>query len=582
MRFLLAPYRRSLTRYDSALAYAVLGLMAGLVSGLVVIAFERSIIELALLWDVAEDGEGFEALPPWLRFALPALGALALGLVFTWLKPADREAGIVHVISRLHSNYGVLPWRNALVQFAGGVLALATGQSGGREGPGVHLGGASSSLLGQWLSLPNNSLRVLIACGTAGGIAAAFNTPLAGVIFAMEVIVIEYTVAGFVPVMLAAVGSSVLSRQLGGGSSVFDIERVELASLWEIPYIVALGVCCGIAAAMFIRTGKQVARFSSLPVAVRFSAAGLLTGALGVFVPEVLGIGYDTLGDVLYGQVAVGALLLIAGTKLFTTAVSVGAGMPVGLIGPNLLIGACIGAFLGTMGQGVLSVETSNITLYATIGMAASMGAVLAAPLAASIAVIELTQSTSVAMPALLAIIAAHLTNLIGFRQRSAHQSVLRQLQRQLPSDPLNQLLHRTDVTTVLDSSVVRLANNVGPAVHKTLSVQVPNWCLVSRDGEDLFLVNGSELVDWLGTATGATEESGAGAGADITESSLRRWTIAAVPEQATLRQVLDILQSRTVEAVCVYTRDRKPERLLRGIVTREGIERFTLSYLTN
>ena len=142
MRNLLAPYRRSLTRYDSALAYALLGVVAGLVSGLVVIAFERSVDEMALLWDVADGGESFEALPDKLRFALPVGGALLLGLAFSLLRPDDREVGIVHVISRLNSNYGVLPWRNALAQFIGGAVALATGPSGGREGPGVHLGGA--------------------------------------------------------------------------------------------------------------------------------------------------------------------------------------------------------------------------------------------------------------------------------------------------------------------------------------------------------------------------------------------------------------------------------------------------------
>jgi CIC family chloride channel protein len=571
-----APIGGRLTRYDAALAYALLGLIAGLRSGLIVIGFEMAIDRFALLWGVGRAGEGFEELPAVMRFALPAGSGILLGLVFSLLRPEDREVGIVHVISRLHSNYGILPWRNAVVQFLGGALALASGHSGGREGPGVHLGGAATSLLGQALALPNNSLRVLIACGTAGGIAAAFNTPLAGVIFAMEVIVSEYTVAGFMPVMLAAVGASALSRRLGGGSDVFDIAGVELGSLWDIPYIVLLGICCGVAAAIFIRVITLVARLSHWPVALRFGLAGLLTGSLGVVVPETLGIGYDTLGDVLYGQVAVTTLLLIAGAKIFATAVSVGGGMPLGLIGPNLLIGACVGAFFGSIGQQWLPQISPDVVLYATIGMAASMGAVFAAPLAASLAVIELTQSTSVAMPALLAIIAAHLTNLTLFGQRSAHQSILQQLRRQLPGDPLNQLLHRTDVNAVLDASVVRLSDRVGTAVHRTLTVQVPHWCLVSRDGDDLFLLSGAEVVDWLGAqdSTGVEGEAGE-AHHDLTETSLRRWTIAPVPEQATLRQVMDILRGKTVEAVCVYSRSRGG-RQLRGVVTRESIERFT------
>ncbi|GAB5413325.1 MAG: hypothetical protein Cons2KO_09280 [Congregibacter sp.] len=574
----LGSYRRSLTRYESALAYAALGVAAGLLSGAVVIAFEHSIEQLALLWGVGDRAEGFEALPSVQRFAIPVVGALLLGIGFSMLRPEDREVGIVHVISRLYSNYGMLPWRNAVVQFFGGAIALASGQSGGREGPGVHLGGAITSLVGQRLALPNNSLRVLIACGSAGGIAAAFNTPLAGVIFAMEVIVSEYTVAGFMPVMLSAVAASVLSHRLGGGTEIFELSGVQLGSLGEIPAILVLGLMCGIAAGLVIRLSSLSARLAHWPVVVRFTLAGALTGGLGVFLPQVIGIGYDTLELVIFGDVAIQLLLLIAGAKLVATAVSVGFGMPIGLIGPNLLIGACLGGFFGSAVNIWFPGMAADITLYVMIGMGASMGAVFAAPLAASLAVIELTQSTGVAMPALLAIIVAHLTNLVIFRQRSAHRSVLRQLRRQLPDDPLSQLLHRTDVNAVMDGSVVVVNEQLRPAVARTLSLQVPKWCLINRDGENLFLVDGRELMDWVESQE--QFDVADDLSLSITESTLRRWTIAIVPEQANLRQVLDILHARTVEAVCVYTRPAGGKRVLRGIVTRDRIERFTLDSL--
>ncbi|MFT4873897.1 chloride channel protein [Congregibacter sp.] len=578
MAFSFGSYRRALTRYDSVTAYALLGIIAGISSGAAVIAFEHGIDQIALLWGVGNRGEDYETLSTLNRFLLPVLGGLVLGITFSFLRPEDREVGIVHVISRLHSNYGMLPWRNAVVQFFGGVVALATGQSGGREGPGVHLGSAINSIIGQRLALPNNSLRVLIACGSAGGIAAAFNTPLAGVIFAMEVIIAEYTVAGFMPVMLSAVAASALSQQLGGGSEIFDMSSVQLNTLWEIPYIALLGFVSGCVVAMLIRISTISAGFGQWPVVVRFTLAGAITGALGVAIPETLGMGYDTLGNVMYGQIALGALLLIAGAKIFATAISVGVGMPVGLIGPTLLIGACVGGFFGQLGHTLYPGIATDPTLYVTIGMAAAMGATFGAPLAACLAVIELTQSTSVAMPALLAIILANLTNLSVFKQRSAHRSVIRQLRRQLPDDPLNQLLHRTDVNAVIDGSVVVIAESVKPSVSATLALQVPNWCLVSREGDDLFLVNGKDLMSWL-EETPVTETDEAPV-RNITESSLRRWTIAVVPEQATLRQVLDILKARTVEAVCVYTRGSRGERRLRGIVTRDRIERFTLDHL--
>lgn len=574
MHRLLNSYRRYLTNYHSVLAYAVLGVVGGVASGLVVLAFELGIIELARLWGVGGRGEGFEQLPHWQRFALPALGALALGLGFSLLKPDNRETGIVHVLSRMHSDYGILPLRNALVQFVGGAFALATGQSGGREGPGVHLGSAVNSLLGQRLGLPNNSLRVLIACGTAGGIAAAFNTPLAGVIFAMEVVVAEYTVAGFIPVMLSAVSASAISRNLGGGAALFSIEPVVLNSLWELPYIVLLGICCGVVVTLFIQISQLAARLAHWPVALRFALAGTVTGGLALLVPQTLGIGYDTLDLALDGELLLHALLAIAACKLLATSISCGVGMPIGLIGPNLLIGACLGGVAGLVGAIHAPELASERTLYITLGMAAAMGAVLNAPLAAVLAVLELTQSASLAMPALLAIISANLTSYGVFRQRSAHRAVLRQLRRVVPDDPLNQLLHRTDVTSNMEVSVVRIPMELEASSIPTLINATPAWCLVSREGEDLFLLRGQELAQWLG-------ENAAREGAtNLSEADLRRWSIAPVPVQATLRQAMDRIKERTVEAVCVYGRSAAGKRVLQGVVTRDSIERFTLSNL--
>jgi CIC family chloride channel protein len=575
VRKLLDKYRRYLTNYESLLAYSLLGIAGGIASGLVVLGFELAIGELALVWGVVDGGENFENLPQWMRFALPAGGAAALGLAYSLLKPEDRETGIVHVISRMHSHYGALPLRNALVQFAGGAIALATGQSGGREGPGVHLGAAINSQLGQRLGLPNNSLRVLIACGTAGGIAAAFNTPLAGVIFAMEVIIAEYTVVGFIPVMLAAVSAAAVSQFLSGGGTLFDIPPLQLNSLLEIPYVILLGLCCGIAVAAFIRISKIAARFSHWPVMVRFTLAGCITGTLALAVPQIMGIGYDTLNLALEGEIVLSALLIIALCKLIATAIGCGMGLPIGLIGPNLLIGACIGGALGIAGSALQPDIASDPTLYMVIGMGAAMGAVLNAPLAAILAVVELTQSISISMPAMLAIVTASLTNTGLFMQGSAHQTVLRQLQRVEPGDPLNQLLHRTDVNSTMDTRVVRVPVSLHRDDLEPLLEFIPTWCLVEREGEDLYLVRGNELLDWL------AQNPQEGDTTDLTEADIRRWTIAAVPMQATLRQAMDTMRATTAESACVYERSRNTgKRILHGVVTRESIEKFTLARL--
>ncbi len=575
MRRLFNYYRHRLTDYESVLAYSLLGVVGGIASGLVVLAFELAIAQLAGIWGVGDGGDGFEQLPGVWLFALPAGGAALLGLCYSRLSPADRETGIVHVISRMHSHYSVLPLRNALVQFVGGAFALASGQSGGREGPGVHLGGAANSLLGQWLGLPNNSLRVLIACGTAGGIAAVFHTPLAGVIFAMEVIVAEYTVVGFIPVILAAVSASAVSLGLSPDGRLFDLPILHLNSLLELPYIVLLGLCCGITVSAFIRLSALAARTAHWPVVLRFTLAGCLTGSLALLVPEILGIGYDTVELALHGELALTALLTIAACKLLATAVSCGVGMPIGLIGPNLLLGACIGGIAGGVGQTLLPGIASQPTLYIVIGMGAAMGAVLNAPLAAILAIIELTQNIGISMAAMLAIVAATLTNSGLFNQRSAHQTVLQQLKRRVPQDPLTQLLHRSNVNATMDTRVVRVPATLSAADIEPLLESRPTWCLVEREGDDLYLVDGEELLQWLDEALAASDE------ADLTGAGIRRRSITPVPLQATLRQALDAMRDNTAEAACVYERSAgSGRRILHGVLTRDIIEAYSLSSL--
>lgn len=575
MRKLLSKFRYQLADQQALLSYSLLGVVGGVASGLVVLAFELAIFELGALWGVGNKGEQFETLPQWMLFALPAGGATLLGIAYSLLQPADRETGIVHVISRMHSHYSVLPLRNAAVQFIGGTFALASGQSGGREGPGVHLGGAANSLLGQWLGLPHNSLRVLVACGTAGGIAAVFHTPMAGVIFAMEVIVAEYTVIGFIPVLLAAVSATAVSRALSPDSVLFSLPTIQMSSMLELPFIMLLGLVCGVAASAFIGLSALAARLAHWPVALRFAFAGCITGGLALLVPQILGMGYDTLDLTLQGELALATLAAIALCKILATALSCGVGMPIGLIGPNLVIGACIGAIFGSAATAVQPELASDATLYIVIGMAAAMGAVLNAPLAALLAVVELTQTISIGMPAMLAIVTASLTNSGIFGQESAHRSVLRQLQRLVPVDPINQLLHRANVTRTMDTRVVRVPALLRAEDLEPLLESTPAWCVVTRGDDDLYLVDGAELIASLAQMPLAEQD------ADLTETGIRRWTIAPISIQASLREAMDTMRDTTSEAVCIYERSRSSgKNILHGIITKEAIEKFTLSSL--
>ncbi len=564
-------YFQNLSDHRALLPYALLGLVAGLLSAAAVLAFEWQIQALGYLWMGSGSPDGFESLPAWQRFAIPMAAAAVLGIVFGVLKPEDRETGIVHVLSRMHSHYGQLPLRNALVQFFGGALALAGGHSGGREGPGVQLGAAISSWLSHWLQLPNNSQRILIACGTAGSIAAAFNTPLAGVVFAMEVIVAEYTVVGFTPVLVAAISATTLSQALGGGLAAFAIPEVSLTSLLELPLILLLGIAAGIVAGSFAWLLQLCLRAGRLPPLVRFLMAGLLTGSLGLIVPEVLGMGYDSLEQAVEGKIGPLALGVLLGAKLLATAVTVGLGLPVGVIGPSLIMGSCLGGLVGFAGIAVFPEYGSDLSLYVVIGMGAAMAAILNAPLAALLAVVELTGNVSVVFPTMLAIVAATLTNTAGLRARSAHRTVLRFLQRAIPEDPISQLLHQTTVLTAMDRSI-RAFNHGLDREDYPLEAS-PNWCLLKREEEYLFLVRGAEVK-------GLLEPLEQNARLDLMEQDLRRWSITQVSPRATLREALDAMRRDDAEAVVVFDKRVTGDLGIRGVLTRDIIDQFYLMRL--
>jgi H+/Cl- antiporter ClcA len=390
-----------------AFVLAVVGLGVGICAGIVNIAFRAS-IELPQQWLLAPGG--FEHLPPLERLALPLAGMLLVVLFLYGVARGPVGTGPTHVLERLVYTFDRLPLKNAVVQFVAGALVLLCGMSMGREGPAIHLGAASGSLMGERLRMTPASVRTLIGCGVAAAIGAAFNTPLAGVILAIEVVLIEYTVGGFAPVLLSAVAGASLARVFYGDSPAFTVPAIAFGSLWELPYIVAMGIAIGAYAAAFILATRTVMRCARrLPWWSAMLAAAVLVGVIAVFVPQVMGVGYDVIEATLGGRYAAGALAAIALMKLVATALGVGTRVPAGLIGPTLVMGAAIGSLFGLAGSGLAPLGTSNVTLYAMLGMAAMMAASLQAPLSALVAVLELTGNPAVILPGMLCIMSATL-----------------------------------------------------------------------------------------------------------------------------------------------------------------------------
>jgi CIC family chloride channel protein len=561
----LRTFRQRLASFDSTPQFALLGILSGVVSGLVIIGF-RLMIELPLFKLLGDDPENFESLPTVLAFGLPVFGAVILIIMFAIFSSNDRRTGVVHVLERLARHQGHMPLVNLVVQFVTGVIALATGQSGGREGPAIHLGAAGSSLIGHYSKLPNNSIRVLVGCGTAAAISASFNTPIAGVIFSMEVIIMEYTIAGFVPVILASVVAALMTQFVFGSAPAFEVPPVSMASFLDLPIVIVEGVFIGAVAALFVRCLMAVYKFAPDPMWMRLLIAGVVTGLAAIIAPEVLGIGYDTVDLLLVGEVGILVLVVVFFLKILTSAAAIGLGMPVGIIGPTLFIGAMAGGVFA-IGTGYISDDLSVDAFYVMLGMGAMMGAVLQAPLAALMAVFEMTSNPNIILPAMLIIIVANITASQIFGLRSVFIMQMEMLGLEFRQNPMSMALNRASVASIMIRSFARVKRHITLEEAKELSSEKPVWLLVEGKDRPEFILRTEDLAQFL---SGNEDEE-----IDLAAIPATRKDVTSILLQATLSEALDALNNSGVQALYVNRISAPLIDSPVGIVTREDIESY-------
>lgn len=502
------------------------------------------------------------------HFLLPAIGGLVVGLLFQAVPSRYRQVGVVHVMDRLDHYQGHLPLLNGVMQFIGGAASIIFGHSVGREGPAIHLGATSGSSLGRFLSLPNSSTRTLVACGVAAAIGASFNTPLAGVILAMEVVLMEYTLASFIPLILAAVSATAISRLFYGDVPVFVVPPVALESLFELPYILIAGLLIGALAALFIYLLQY---FSSVakqrPIWLRMTLAGCAVGLCAVVTPAVMGIGYDTVDSAIAGQIGITLLCAIVIFKILATAAGLGLGLPGGLIGPTLVIGACAGAAFGELGELVVPAGMSSPpALYALIGMVAMMGATLSAPLAALIALLELTSSAQIIFPGMLAVVGATLVSGQLFGKEPIFILLMRTRGLGYREDLRAQALRRSSVMRAVDRAVVSVLPKLSREEASQLLKQRPRWLLVTLDEKHRFALPAADLA----YALKADDQPLV----DLESIPAQRRDSGDIDMRSSLQEAIEMMDASDMESLCVINHRTTPPQLF-GLLTRAGIEEY-------
>jgi CIC family chloride channel protein len=362
---------------------------------------------LTVVWELAAGAHdvvaAMELSPWWACVLLPAAGGLAAGVL---VKLAARKAGSPGVggvieavaIGRIH-----LSFTSALLRAASSWFAIVTGGSLGREGPLIQFGGTTGDDVGEWLSLGTHERRVLIAAGTAAGFAAAYNTPLAAVVFVLEVVAGVIVMETVVPTLIATVIATALTRELVGEGPLYGQRLFVLGDLRELFAYAALGALCALVAWAFTRLVQYAARmFKRIPNPWRQAAGGLGAGAVVAALPSVAGNGYEPLNAILDHSLSLSLIGWLLLAKMVATASSVASGTPGGVFTPSMLIGGCTGYLTGA-GLDALGFAVSPPGSYALVGMAAAVAATTHAPLMAAVLAFEVSGDYAIVLPLVLA-----------------------------------------------------------------------------------------------------------------------------------------------------------------------------------
>lgn len=402
---------------DAGLLVVALAIGAG--AGLGAVAFRWLIVTFTQLFTGHQDyslaghakDPGLPFLGLWFVVLAPAVAGLLYGPLVYFFAREARGHGVPEVMYAVAQRGGRIPAKVALVKALASALCIGGGGSVGREGPIVQIGSALGSSIARTTGLTEERIRVCVACGAAGGIAATFNAPLAGVFFAMELILADFAARSFGMVVLASVTASVVGRAAFGNNPFLALPPFDVTHTWEYVPFALLGLLAGGVGVLFTRVLYGIEDLCDAlwhgPEWARPAVGGLVLGGLLLAVPQMYGVGYPVLAAGVQGHYALGFLVVLLVAKMVATSLTIGVGGSGGVFAPSLFIGAMLGAAFGqTLGSLVPSIA-GQAGAFALIGMGAVFAGAARAPITAVVIMFELTGEYSIILPLMVAIVLA-------------------------------------------------------------------------------------------------------------------------------------------------------------------------------
>lgn len=560
----LALLPRNSPRHDSDITKGlVIALFVGVVAGLGAVLF-RNLIHWIEDFAFGGGAVALSALGDFYIVLIPALGGLVVGPLVYFFAREAKGHGVPEVMIAVAKNGGRIRARVAAVKTLASAITIGTGGSVGREGPIVQIGATVGSTIGQKLRLPEDWIKTLVACGAAAGISATFNAPIAGVFFALEVILGSFSTRNFSVVVVSSVIAAAVSHAFFPNEANLVVPEYKLESFLEIPLYGAMGAlaagvgCLFVVVLYFTEDAFDRLRF---PEYLKPVLGGLCVGALGLYSTDLFGVGYGALESAANGEMLLVSALVLLGLKIVATSITVGSGGSGGVFAPALFLGAMLGAVFGGACDRLFPDTVGPIGAYAIVGMAAVFSSTSRAPITAVVILFELTRDYSIILPLMLCVVVSTVISQLVLKD-SIYTRKMRRKGIELPGEERFDALESVQVEEVMtrdfqgvpsDLPLARLEDRFKKAGQRGLLV-------VDGEGELDGIVTVSDLENAL--REGADEGATAG---DIATRSV----LTAYPDQ-TVRSALLQLGADQVGRIPVVERENR--RKIAGVLRRHDI----------
>lgn len=404
--------RPAILHHAGSLLMPGLGMVVGVCGGLGAVAF-RYLIRFFQTLVYTNGGDLVTVVHglPWWRIVLgPAIGGAFVGPIVYFLAKEAKGHGVPEVMDAVATQGGVIRGRVAFVKIVASAICIGSGGSVGREGPIVQIGSAVGSFLGQKLGVPDYRLRVLVACGAAAGIAATFNAPMAGAIFALEIILADFAVPTFTPIILSSVVAVAISRYFLGNYPAFRVPAYDWTSPWELWIYGVLGLLAALVAVLFTASlykSEDIWDAWQVPDYAKAAVGGAVIGTIALGFPQVLGVGYGSIEKALLNQDVWSLVLLLVPLKILATSITIGSGGSGGILAPSLFMGAMLGEAFGFGVHYLFPQFTAPPGAYAVVGMGAVVAGATHAPIQAFLIIFEMTQDYRIIPPLMICCVIA-------------------------------------------------------------------------------------------------------------------------------------------------------------------------------